>query len=125
MPFVKRDAEGRIVALFAGPAGNETEEVGERDPELARFLADAHLVRSVLMDWVESDLSMARVLEDLIGVLIDNGTIRFDQLPAGAQKKIIQRRGLRRELCYVEALFSGKDAGMAAGPEADENEQYL
>jgi hypothetical protein len=125
MPFVKRDAEGRIVALFANPAGDETEEVREHDPELARFLADAHLVRSVLMDWIESDLSMARVLEDLIGLLIDNGTIRFDQLPAGAQKKIVQRRGLRRELCYVETLFSGKDAEMASNHEADENERYL
>ena len=125
MPFVKRDAEGRIVALLANPTGDGTEEVREHDPELARFLADANLVRSVLMDWVESDLSMARVLEDLIGVLIDNGTIRFDQLPPGAQKKIVQRRGLRRELCYVESLFSGNDAEMAAAEEADENERYL
>ena len=125
MPFVKRDAMGRIVALFASPAGDETEEVREHDPELARFLADTHLVRSVLMEWVESDLSMARVLEDLIGVLIDNGVLRFDQLPAGAQKKIVQRRGLRRELRYVETLFSGNDAELVSTDEADENERYL
>ena len=125
MPFVKRDAEGRIVALFASSAGDETEEIQAHDPELAGFLADAHLVRSILMDWVESDLSMARVLEDLIGVLIDNGAIRFDQLPAGAQKKIVQRRGLRRELRYVESLFSGADAETESTREADENERYL
>jgi hypothetical protein len=125
MPFVKRDANGRIVALFADPIGNETEEVSEHDRELARFLNDAHLVPGMPAEWLQSDLSMARVLEDLIGVLIDNGAIRFDQLPKDAQEKILQRRGLRRELRYVETLFSGNEAELASADEADENERYL
>jgi hypothetical protein len=125
MPFVKRDASGRIVALFADQSGGGTEEICERDPELARFLAEARLVRSVLMDWVQSDLSMARVLEDLIGLLIDNGAIRFDQLPEEAQKKILQRRGLRRELLYVETLFAGNEKDLIPADEGDENERFL
>ena len=125
MPFVKRDAKGRIVALFADSIGNEAEEVSEHDRELARFLDDAHLVRSIPAEWLQSDLSMVRVLEDLIGVLIDNGAIRFDQLPKDAQQKILQRRGLRRELRYVETLFSGNEAELAPAEEADENERYL
>jgi hypothetical protein len=125
MPFVKRDPKGRIVALFADPNGRETEEICEHDPELARFLTDAHLNGGVLTDWGQSDLSMARVLEDLIGLLIDNGAIRFDQLPEEAQKKILQRRGLRRELLYVETLFAGNDAELISADEADENERYL
>jgi hypothetical protein len=125
MPFVKRDANGRIVALFADSIGDETEDVSEHDRERAHFLNDAHLVRSILTEWLQSDLSMARVLEDLIGVLIDNGAIRFDQLPQDAQNKILQRRGLRRELRYVETLFSGNEAELASADEADENERYL
>jgi hypothetical protein len=68
---------------------------------------------------------MMRVLEDLIDVLIDNGTIRFDQLPRNAQEKILQRRGLRRELRYVQTLFSGNEAELVSADEADENERYL
>ena len=123
MPFVKRDADGRIVALFADSSGHKAEEVSDR--ERARFLNDAPLVRSILTEWRRSDLSMARVLEDLIGVLIDNGAIRFDQLPQDAQDKILQRRGLRRELRYIETLFSGNQAELASADEADENERYL
>ena len=123
MPFVKRDADGRIVALFADSSGDKAEEVSDR--ERARFLNDAPLVRSILTEWRRSDLSMARVLEDLIGVLIDNGAIRFDQLPQDAQDKILQRRGLRRELRYIETLFSGNQAELASADEAGENERYL
>jgi hypothetical protein len=125
MPFVKRDAKGRIIALLAQPIDDQAEEIGEGDPELVRFLGEAHLVRSVLVDWLESDLAMARVLEDLIALLIDNGVIRFDQLPDEAQKKILQRRGLRRQLGYVEALFTGSDREPTVPGEADENERYL
>lgn len=125
MPYVKRDASGRIIALFAQPAGDETEEVAQHDAGLARFLVDARLVRSVLMDWVESDLAMARVVEDLIELLIENGTIRFDQLPPGAQRKLVQRNGLRREQRYVDSLFAEKDAELVSVEDADENERYL
>ncbi len=125
MPYVKRDATGRIIALFAHPAGDETEEVDEHDRDLARFLVDAQLARIVPTDWVESDLSMARVVEDLIELLIENGTIRFDQLPAGAQKKLVQRSGLRRERRYVEALFADNEAELVSAEGADDNERYL
>ena len=125
MPFVNRDANGRIVALSAAPGGERAEEVSEHDREHAHFLNDAHLLRSILTEWLQSDLSMARVLEDLIGVLIDNGVIRFDQLPQDAQEKILQRRGLRQELRYVETLFSGNEPEPVSTDEADENERYL
>jgi hypothetical protein len=125
MPFVKRDANGRIFALSTDSLGNETDDVFERDCEPAHDLNDTHRPPGILMTWLPSDLAMARVLEDLIGVLIDNGAIRFDQLPKDAQGKILQRRGLRRELRYVETLFSGNEAKLVSAEEADENERYL
>lgn len=125
MPFVKCDANGRIVALCADSIGNETKDVFERDREPAHDFNEAHRPRGILMKWLPSDLAMARVLEDLIGVLIDNGALRFDQLPKDAQEKILQRRGLRRELRYVETLFSGKEAELVSAEEADDNECYL
>jgi hypothetical protein len=122
MPFIKSDASGRIVVLFADPLESETDNVLEGNREAARDMNDAHRVQT---EWLQSDLAMARVLEDLIEVLIDNGAIRFDQLPQDAQEKILQRRGLRRELRYVETLFSGNEEELVCADEADENERYL
>ena len=125
MPFIKRDANGRIVALSTDSRGDEMDNVVERDHEHAHDADNAHQDRGVLAEWLQSDLAMARVLEDLINVLIDNGTIRFDQLPQDAQEKILQRCGLRRELRYVETLFSGNEPELISAEEADENERYL
>ena len=125
MPFIKRDANGRIVALSTDLRKNEMGNVFERDREHAHDLDNAHRDHGVLTEWLQSDLAMARVLEDLIGVLIDNGAIRFDQLPQDAQEKILQRCGLRRELRYVETLFSGNEPELVSADEADENERYL
>lgn len=44
------------------------------------------------------DLSMSRVLEDLISVLIAKGTITIDDLPADARDKIAAREALRETL---------------------------
>jgi len=49
-------------------------------------------------DFVSLDTSFVRVLEDLIETLIDRGVIRLTDLPVSAQKKLSERRGLRRRL---------------------------
>jgi hypothetical protein len=43
----------------------------------------------------ESDIQLARVLEDLISLLIDRDFIRFTDFPEPAQKRLIERQGLR------------------------------
>jgi hypothetical protein len=111
MPFVKRDSEGKIVAAFGEPLENGLEEVAADDPGLTGFLKEIHEDGG---DWVESDLALARVLEDLIDVLINRGVIQFTDLPADAQRKLLDRTGFRREFAYVESLFGsegGEDGG--------------
>jgi len=49
-------------------------------------------------DFVSLDASFVRVLEDLIETLIERGAIRLTDLPVSAQKKLSERRGLRRRL---------------------------
>ena len=41
---------------------------------------------------------MARVLEDLIDVLITRGLIQFTDLPEAAQEKLLERRETRANL---------------------------
>jgi hypothetical protein len=46
----------------------------------------------------QSDASIARVLEDLIDVLINRGVIQFTDLPEAAQNKLMTRRQTRAKL---------------------------
>jgi hypothetical protein len=46
----------------------------------------------------QSDTSIARVLEDLVDVLIGRGVIQFTDLPQAAQDKLMSRQETRAKL---------------------------
>jgi hypothetical protein len=46
----------------------------------------------------QTDTGLARVLEDLIDVLITRGVIQFTDLPDAAQSKLLERRETRASL---------------------------
>jgi hypothetical protein len=46
----------------------------------------------------QSDLQMARVMEDVINLLIDKSVIRFTDLPVAAQQKLLSRREVRDQV---------------------------
>jgi len=109
MPFVKRDDNGKIVALYSTAEMPGLEEVSAEDPVLIEFLYDGDEEAAAKKDMVDSDLGLARVLEDLIDLLIEKGSFRFTDLPEAAQQKLLARRGLRKEFAYVETLFGGEE----------------
>jgi len=106
MPFVHRDADGNIQAVYEEFVEG-TEEVDPGDEGLVAFIQrNIPQAGNILADdWVQSDLALARVLEDLIEVLMEKKVILFTDFPEGAQQKLRERRGLRKELSYVEGLF--------------------
>jgi hypothetical protein len=105
MPYAYRDENGNILAVYEQPVDG-CDEVAPDDPALKAFI-QKNLPTAAVDDWVQSDLQLARVLEDLIEVLIDKKVIMFSDFPLGAQKKLLERRGLRKEFSYVEDLFVG------------------
>jgi len=107
MPYVHMDAEGRILAIYTEHVEG-TVEVDPNDPALTEFIQN-NIPSAVdtTDEWVQSDLSLARVIEDLIEVLIDKKVIMFTDFPEGAQEKLRARRGFRREFSLVEDLFGG------------------
>jgi hypothetical protein len=118
MPFVKRDADGLITAVHMEAREDGLEEVGDDDPEVSDFLYRQHAAKRDGEEWLESDLALSRVLEDLIDLLIAKKHIMFTDLPVAAQQKLIERRGLRKEFAYVETLFSPDDEdGLPSGGE--------
>jgi hypothetical protein len=111
VPYIKRDDRGGIVAVYRHPVESGLEEVADDNPELLEFLKLTGWDAEANKEFLESDLSLARVLEDLIDVLIHNKAMQFTDLPLAAQKKLLARRGLRKEFAYVEDLFAADEEG--------------
>ncbi len=118
MPFVHKDAAGKILAVYTDPVEGG-QEVAPDDPALKEFIQSnipGGDGGSGGNEWMESDLALARVIEDLIEVLIDKKLIMFTDFPEGAQKKLLSRRGLRKEFDLVEDLFGeGEDVNFDSG----------
>lgn len=91
MIYVQRDAQGRVTAISLTRDAAHPEGMEETAAEAVAFNA------AVGGELARSDLALARVLEDLMEVLIDKAVIRFTDLPAAAQKKLMARRSLRAE----------------------------
>jgi hypothetical protein len=113
MPFVRRDVEGKVEAVFAHTDGGANEELPHGHPDLLEFLG---ITARAIIDadpWIKADLSLARVTEDLLNILMEKGVISFTDLPVGAQEKIIKRQGLRSsQLSYVQSLFGSSEENL-------------
>jgi hypothetical protein len=93
MPYILRGQDGKIQAisqsLISSPGW---QEVSSGNPEYLDYLDEALKKEDKFR---ESDIQLARVLEDLISLLIDRDFIRFTDFPDAAQKKLIERQGFR------------------------------
>ena len=84
------------------------DSVPPNDPEHQAFMSDAgnDQARERLS---ASDLEMVRVIEDLVDVLIGENLFNFTDLPRVAQKKLLNRRQLRRNLSVLTNLVGDAD----------------
>jgi hypothetical protein len=100
MPYVKRDAQGRIIAATL-EAGEGMTAVPCGAPELQDFMRQMGMEHGSL---AQSDMRLVRVLEDLIDLLISRDVIRFTDLPQAAQEKLLERRSLRQSMGALNLL---------------------
>ncbi|MDY0013014.1 MAG: hypothetical protein RBS40_09010 [Rhodocyclaceae bacterium] len=100
MRYVQRDGAGRVVAVSLAQDAQHPEALEADSPELVAFGQEL-AGQGPLAD---SDLRLVRVLEDLIDLLIDKEVIRFTDLPAPAQDKLMTRRSLRHSLRGLKLL---------------------
>jgi hypothetical protein len=93
MPYVLRDSNGQINAVSQSDAAIKGwEKIDSGAKEYVEYLDSAMKEEDPFR---ESDIQLARVLEDLISLLIDRDFIRFTDFPEPAQKRLIDRQGLR------------------------------
>lgn len=100
MPYIARDGDGKIVGVFDRAIAGATEDVSADSPEIKVFLQSTSKtspeeLRQIL---AESDIGMARLVEDLIDLLIDKALIKFTDLPPAASAKYLQRQTARERL---------------------------
>ncbi len=100
MPYVTRDENNSIVALFKESQFEEQEYLPENAVEVRNFIG---LNENVHLE--TSDLGMARVLEDLIDLLISKHVIMLTELPIDAQSKLLKRQKTRQGLSNGDLLF--------------------
>jgi FMN phosphatase YigB (HAD superfamily) len=108
MPFVKRDATGRIVALYRERSEEAPEFIAAGHPEIAEF-ADPDSTRGERSSMLHSDLEMIRVYEDLIDILISKRIVVLTDFPTAAQEKLVRRKRLRSSLSSLTEVLVPED----------------
>jgi len=91
MPYVCRNSEGKVVALFGEAAPEAQESLPVSHPDVIEFLGGA----SAAVLFNSLDIDFVRVTEDLIYTLIDKGILQFTDLPQEAQRKLNERASFR------------------------------
>jgi hypothetical protein len=91
VPYVRRHAEGRIVALFSEAAPDAQELLPSTHPDVMAFLGGGEAAAFNALD-----LDFVRVTEDLIYTLIEKGLLQFTDLPLDAQRKLDARDSFRK-----------------------------
>lgn len=110
MVYVQRDDEGRLLRVEHDPFEGMTETLAIESAELHSWLSAKEEVKERLASLKESDLELVRVLEDVVGVLVAKGVIRYTDLPEAARRKLDRRAVTRAEIEGLSGLL-GEDEG--------------
>ncbi len=107
MPFVKRDQNNQIVAVYKEATEGVSEEIALDDKELQAFFKDeAHSITELKDKLTQSDLMMVRVIEDLIDVLIEKDVINITDLPNSVIEKLSNRKRIRKKIHTMGDILS-------------------
>ena len=105
--YVKRDSSGKIVAISKIHDDGANEFMEDDDPELQIFMRSLKTYQQQAL--AQTDKTMARVVEDVINVLVEKNLIRFTDLPDAAQLKLLARRELRGKKKGIDLLDDEND----------------
>lgn len=118
MPYGKRNADGKICAVSIDWIEG-FEHVGEEGLaefyELAQKEAQQEGITPPDAYLRETDAKMARVVEDLVALLIEHGVIEFEEIPKPARSRIAARRISRTESQSIKMIAEGDEEQSEAG----------
>lgn len=94
MPYIKRDSKGNIQAISLLKSNDFTEAISAQQDAIQLI---ALMVGQKDIEAIASDLEMARVIEDLIDVLVTKSIISYVDLPQPVQLKLLKRKNFRNQ----------------------------
>jgi hypothetical protein len=95
MAYILKNKEGAIIAASPDTqVAADWELIENSDTDYLSFL-DEELKKN--HTFRESDIQLARVLEDLISILIERSLISYTDFPSAAQKRLNERQTLRHK----------------------------
>lgn len=112
MPYVIRDADGKIVQVFEQPVSGGSEQISADSEDYRRYVEDhaAHSAEELRRQLAASDMGMVRLVEDLVDVLIGKGVIKFTDLPPAAGARYLERQSTRQRLhTYTNLIVDEND----------------
>lgn len=102
MVYIKRDTDGHICAVYSQETKGVTEQIDIDHPEFVDFLmrcdSDLHL------KFLQSDLQLIRVLEDVINILMDKNIITITDFPQPVIDKLLARQAFRKRYTGVAGM---------------------
>lgn len=93
MAYILKNAQGEVVAASAKDSPGVGWEFVEDNAKIYLDYLESALMKS--NSFRESDIQLARVLEDLINLMIERNLIRFTDFPEAAQRRLNQRQSMR------------------------------
>ncbi len=103
--YVKRNQSGEIISISKLASEDFSEQIADDAQELLQFFQSEKSVEQLALE--QTDQTMARVLEDVVNLLVEQGVIRFTDLPEAAQNKLLTRRELRGKRQGMNLLDDG------------------
>ncbi len=108
MLYVRENSQGELERVELEPFAGMTGSLPADDARLQGWLVREE-VRARLGRLRESDLELVRVLEDLVGILVERGLILYTDLPEAARRKLEARAGERAGLGGLSGLLGDDD----------------
>ncbi|NQZ31264.1 MAG: hypothetical protein HRU06_08295 [Oceanospirillaceae bacterium] len=94
MLYASRNVEGKIISISDAPSSS-SEAIDNNHPDVRKFFSTHNEDFSPDSFLDDSDVKIARILDDLVDLLVKKNIIMFTELPSEAQKKLLSRRVVR------------------------------
>lgn len=102
MVYVKRNKEQHVCAIYNQDIEGSLEEVDINNPEVVEFLL--HCDKELQLKFIQSDLQLIRVLEDLIDILMEKNIITITDFPQPVIEKLLARQSFRKRFAGVSGM---------------------
>ena len=109
MPYVQRSEQGEITSLNDSPSNDNNEWLDNDHVDVLDFLQQGRRASALKQSLDASDVEMARVMEDVIDILMEKQVFVFTELPEPVQDKLNKRKQLREDVNALTNLIAEED----------------